>query len=70
MLIAAIWRRRAPGTPAPSATTRFPGPVDAPFLEAVGLRPQAVDLLWGSWCPWGAPQLPAWLREAWPSPIC
>eukprot|EP00969_Alexandrium_andersonii_P247649 10943110-Alexandrium_andersonii.AAC.1 len=43
--------------------------MDAPLLETVGLRPHVVSLLRGNWSPWGAPQLPTWLREVWPAPI-
>eukprot|EP00969_Alexandrium_andersonii_P028901 1261858-Alexandrium_andersonii.AAC.1 len=68
-LEAALWRWRAHRAPPEGVATYFPGLLDGPFLEAVGLRLPVVDLLWGTWTPWGAPQLPDWLMEAWPSAI-
>eukprot|EP00969_Alexandrium_andersonii_P280370 12395252-Alexandrium_andersonii.AAC.1 len=68
-LEAAIWRWRACRALTAGVGTLFPGPMDGPFLEAIGLRPLVVGLLWGTWTPWGAPQLPEWLLAAWPTTV-
>eukprot|EP00969_Alexandrium_andersonii_P140216 6202953-Alexandrium_andersonii.AAC.1 len=61
---APVWR----GFPPEGAGLPSPGVLGEHFVEAVGLRPALLDLLWGPWPFWGAPRFPGWLRAALPEP--
>eukprot|EP00969_Alexandrium_andersonii_P111559 4927496-Alexandrium_andersonii.AAC.1 len=65
-LPAMVWRMRGHAAVPAECPVFFPGDVDRPLLQALGLGPDGVAQLCGSWSPWGAPLLPEWLRTVCP----